>query len=98
MDELQFRWDDNKNQINIKKHGISFEEAYTVFYDDDSIVFDDPDHSVEENRFLIIGITFKERLCVVSHCYRENDNVIRIISARIAGKNEKKVYNDSLLR
>ncbi|MBP8967923.1 MAG: BrnT family toxin [Lachnospiraceae bacterium] len=60
MDGLAFEWDEKKKIINIKKHGISFEEAMTVFYDDDAIVFDDPDHSIEECRFLIIGMSGKE--------------------------------------
>ena len=87
MENIQFEWDENKNQINKIKHGIDFEEAATVFYDDD-----DPEHSMEEERFLILGITKHENLCIVSHCYRDNDNIIRIISARKATKNEKQVY------
>jgi len=73
---------------------VSFEEAASVFYDEGAILFDDPEHSEEEERFLIIGITSKERLCIVSHCYRENDSVIRIISARKATTNEKSYYNE----
>ena len=92
MENIQFEWDENKNQINKIKHGIGFEEAATVFYDDDAIMFDDPEHSMEEERFLILGITKHENLCIVSHCYRDNDNIIRIISARKATKNEKQVY------
>ena len=88
-----FEWDDSKNAINIKKHGISFEEAMTVFYDDDAIVFEDPDHSIEEKRFLIIGMSEIERLCIVSHCYREDEDKIRIISARKAVKSEIRTYN-----
>ena len=90
---LEFEWDEKKNNINIKKHGISFEEAIMVFYDDDAIVFDDPDHSIEENRFLIIGMTDKDKICIVSHCYRDNEDKIRIISARKAEKGEIRVYN-----
>lgn len=93
MENIYFEWNENKNQINRKKHGIDFEEAKTVFYDDDAIVFDDPEHSVEEDRFLILGITKHERLCIVSHCYRGEDNIIRIISARKATKNETRTYN-----
>ena len=81
---------------NQKKHGVSFEEAETVFYDDDSVLFDDPDHSVGEERFLIIGVTDTEKLCIVSHCYRDED-VIRIISARKATKHEKQIYWDNLV-
>ena len=64
-----------------------------VFYDSSAIVFDDPSHSIEENRFLILGISRKARMCIVSHCYRKNDNIIRIISARQATKSEIKNYN-----
>ncbi len=74
------------------KHGIDFEEAKTVFYDD-AIVFDDPEHSMEEECFLILGISKHENLCIVSHCYRGEDNIIRIISARRATRNETKTYN-----
>lgn len=104
-DSLSFEWDEKKNQINQKKHGVSFEEAKNVFYDDDAIIFDDPDHSVNEERFLILGICERdeirsgikiatyEMLCIVSHCYRDKDGVIRIISARKATPREKKIYN-----
>ncbi|MBF1688012.1 MAG: BrnT family toxin [Selenomonas sp.] len=91
MEKIRFEWDEDKNQINRRKHGISFEEAKEVFYDDHAIVFDDPDHSFGEERFLIIGHT-RKRLCVVSHCYRDHDNVIRLISARAAAKRERDFY------
>lgn len=92
MENLIFEWDENKNTINKNKHGLSFEEAKEVFEDDNAILFDDPDHSIGEERFLIIGMTASQNICIVSHCYRDNDNVIRIISARKATKNEKKIY------
>ena len=91
-----FEWDENKNKTNIIKHKVSFEEAKTVFYDDNAILFDDPDHSIEEERFLILGISQTEKLCIVSHCYCDNENIIRIISARKATKNETKVYNEGI--
>lgn len=91
MGTIIFEWDENKNTINKKKHGISFEEAREVFDDIKAILFDDPDHSVGEERFLIIGIIRSQKICIVSHCYRDND-VIRIISAREATKKEKNVY------
>ena len=94
MDDLIFEWDENKNLSNQKKHGISFKEAQEVFYDDDAILFDDPDNSEYEDRFLLIGMTQKERLCIVSHCYRGDDNIIRIISARKAVTSEIQVYNE----
>ena len=93
---MNITWDEAKNLSNQKKHGVSFEEAETVFYDDDSVLFDDPDHSVGEERFLIIGVTDTEKLCIVSHCYRDED-VIRIISARKATKHEKQIYWDNLV-
>ena len=92
MEMLHFEWDENKNAINIKKHGLSFETATEVFYDEDAVLFDDPDHSVGEERFLIIGMLRSSKICIVSHCYRDNDNVIRMISAREATKNEKRFY------
>jgi uncharacterized DUF497 family protein len=92
---MQFEWDPKKNEANIKKHGISFEEAQTVFYDEYAILFDDPDHSEEEDRFLILGFTQHENLCIVSHCYRGEDEIIRIISARKATKTETGYYSSN---
>ena len=92
METIAFEWDENKNTINKDKHGLSFEEAREVFYDDNAVLFDDPDHSIGEERFLIIGMLKSSKVCIVSHCYRDNDNVIRIISARQATKNEKNTY------
>jgi hypothetical protein len=87
-----FDWDYNKNVININKHGISFKEATTVFSDENAIEIDDDEHSGHEDRFLIIGRSGKLRLLVVCHCYRENDAVIRIISARKAISEEIELY------
>ena len=94
MNDLRIEWDENKNQSNQKKHGISFEEAREVFYDDQAILFDDPDNSTDEDSFLLIGITQKEHICIVSHCYRGEDDVIRIISARKAVTSEIRTYNE----
>lgn len=94
MDTISFEWDENKDRINRHKHGISFEEAKTVFYDESAILFDDPDHSEEEERFLIIGTTIKEKICIVSHCYRDRESTVRIISARKATKNERQIYTE----
>ncbi len=94
MDTINFEWDENKNEINKKKHGLSFETAQEVFYDEFAVVFDDPDHSVGEERFLIIGMTESSKICIVSHCYRNSDNIIRLISAREATKKEKKIYQE----
>lgn len=92
MDIIKFEWDETKNEINQKKHKISFAEAQTVFYDPEALVIDDPEHSKEEERFIILGFSKKANLLVVCHCYREADSVIRIISARKATKNETQQY------
>jgi len=92
MNGIQFKWDENKNRKNKREHGVSFEEAQTVFLDENAIRFFDPDHSEEEDRFIMLGISFKLRVLVVCHCYRENDEVIRLISARKADKEERKDY------
>ncbi len=92
MSDIRFEWDEAKNRQNIRKHGISFEEAQTVFLDDHTIRFYDPDHSEEEDRFIMLGISFKLRVLVVCHCYKESDSVIRIISARKATRQEGKHY------
>ena len=88
MTELRFEWDKRKEKANVRKHGISFDEARTVFYDENAIQFFDPDHSDDENRFILLGISFKLRIIVVCHCFRESDTVIRIISARKADGEE----------
>ena len=93
---IRFAWDENKNIINQKKHRISFEEAKTVFYDSAALIRDDPDHSDEEDRFVILGMSRKANLLVVCHCYRDNDSVIRIISARKATSGEADQYTQSL--
>jgi uncharacterized DUF497 family protein len=92
MDELRFEWDENKNRINSKKHQISFEEAKTVFYDDDALLIDDQDHSEEEERFILLGFSLQAKLLVVCHCYRQSESVIRIISARKATRTEQNAY------
>ena len=89
---MKYEWDNVKNETNKKKHGISFEEAQTVFCDEYAVLFDDPDHSEEEERILILGISQRENLCIVSHCYRGAEEIIRIISARKATKNETAFY------
>jgi uncharacterized DUF497 family protein len=94
MEGIKFTWDENKNEINKRKHGLSFEEASEVFGDENAILFDDPDHSIEEDRFLIIGAVKSTKICIVSHCYRDNDNVIRLISAREATKDERTIYQE----
>jgi uncharacterized DUF497 family protein len=92
MDELRFEWDEDKNRKNIRKHGVAFQEAQTVFLDERAIRFFDPDHSEDEDRFIMLGMSFTLRVLVVCHCFRKNDTVIRIISARKADKREAKSY------
>ncbi len=92
MKELRFEWDDRKEKTNIKKHGVSFDEARTVFYDENAVQFFDPDHSEDEDRFILLGISFKLRALVVCHCFRKSETVVRIISARKADKDEERVY------
>ena len=94
MESLRFEWDAQKNEINKKKHRISFEEARSVFYDDAALVIDDPEHSEEEDRFIILGMSTQANLLVVCHCYRASDTVIRIISARKATRTESRFYFD----
>lgn len=94
---LNFEWDVDKAVLNLKKHGISFDEAKTVFFDERAVIFDDPDHSIDEDRFLILGFSQHPRLLIVSHCIRGDGNVIRIISARKAGKKEAKYYEENNL-
>lgn len=94
MDRIEFAWDPRKNEVNKRKHHVSFEEARTVFYDDDALVISDPEHSQEEDRFLILGFSAQARLLVVCHCYRESESVIRIISARKATRNESRQYDE----
>ena len=92
MAELRFTWDEKKAIANRRKHGVSFEEAQTVFFDENALRFFDPDHSQDEDRFIMLGISIKLRVLIVCHCFRENDSVIRIISARKADRREEKAY------
>jgi len=92
MNEIAFDWDENKNKANIKKHKVSFEEAQTVFLDENAIRFFDSEHSQDEDRFIMLGMSHRLRVVIVCHCYREDDTVIRIISARKADKHESKDY------
>ncbi len=92
MNELDFAWDPKKSKLNLKKHGVSFEEASTVFFDEHAIQFFDTDHSTEEDRFILLGISFRLRLLVVCHCFRESESIVRLISARKADKAEEEAY------
>ena len=92
MHDTRFEWDRKKAALNRRKHGVSFEEAQTVFYDEHAIEFFDPDHSNREDRFIMLGLSFNLRLLVVCHCVREAQSVIRIISARRATRHEAETY------
>ncbi|MDP3038847.1 MAG: BrnT family toxin [Deltaproteobacteria bacterium] len=92
MSDIRFEWDEKKSGENKRKHGVSFEEAQTVFLDEKAIRYYDPDHSQDEDRFIMLGMSFKLRVLVVCHCYRLHDKVIRIVSARKANKKETVAY------
>lgn len=92
MNKPSFEWDENKNNINKRKHKVSFEEAKTVFLDYDALYMPDPEHSEGEERFIILGMSTKANLLIVCHCYRKSESVIRLISARKADKDEQKMY------
>jgi len=92
MKQLEFEWDKRTDTANVKKHGVSFEEARTAFYDESAIQFYDPDHSDQEDRFVLLGLSLKPQVVVVCHCFRESEIVVRIISARKADKDEEQVY------
>ena len=94
MSELRFDWDPAKAAANRRKHGVSFEEAQSVFWDDLALFDDDPDHSAEEDRFLLLGLSSRPRLLVVVHCFRVTADVIRIISARRATPAERARYSE----
>ncbi|MBI4754196.1 MAG: BrnT family toxin [Betaproteobacteria bacterium] len=90
MSALHFEWDERKAAANIRKHGVSFEEAKSAFYDERAKLLDDPDHSEDEDRFILLGLSSALRVLVVCHCYRSDEGVIRIISARKATAKEMK--------
>jgi uncharacterized DUF497 family protein len=92
MSTLRFQWDERKAALNEKKHGITFEEAKSVFLDEQAKLIDDPDHSEDEERFVLLGLSSTLRMLLVCHCYRDEGNLIRIISARKASTTESKFY------
>jgi uncharacterized DUF497 family protein len=92
MSTLRFEWDERKATVNAKRHGVSFEEARSVFFDERARLIEDPDHSGAEERFILLGLSSSLRLLLVCHCYRSAGNVIRIISARKATTHETKSY------
>ena len=98
MGEIRFTWDPAKALENQRKHGIGFDEARTVFSDEGALLIGDPDHSADEDRFVIIGFSSFARLLTVCHCYRESDEVIRIVSARKATGSESDQYTREYMR
>ena len=92
----RFIWDEGKQRVNIEKHGVTFAEASTVFDDDNALYFDDPAHSQDEDRFIILGYSERARMLLVCHCYRNGDSLIRIISARKANNKESELYGGAL--
>ncbi len=97
MRKISFVWDEKKAEENLKNHKLSFEEAQTVFFDPNARMIFDLDHSVDEDRFILLGISSALRILIVCHCFLEDDRIIRIISARKANKNEQKQYGSFLL-
>ncbi|GHU83182.1 hypothetical protein FACS189468_8120 [Spirochaetia bacterium] len=89
---MEIIWAPDKEKINISKHKVSFDEAKSVFFDPNAKIIHDPDHSIEEERFIILGLSKKLNLLVVCHCYKENEDIIRIITARKATKQEMDQY------
>jgi uncharacterized DUF497 family protein len=96
MDKLTFSWDDRKNKANQRKHSVSFEEAVTVFADENARLKHDPEHSQDEERFVLLGFSAKLRILVVAHAYYQDETEIRIISARKATRKERKQYGQFL--
>ena len=94
VSELRFEWDAAKAAANLRKHGVAFEDAETVFYDDHALLLDDPDHSHAEDRFVLLGLSASTRLLVVVHCYRDSSDTIRLISARKATTTERARYTE----
>ncbi|WP_353135986.1 BrnT family toxin [Limnohabitans sp.] len=92
MNTLKFEWDESKAGANLKKHGVSFDEARTVFFDERAKLIGDPEHSEDEDRFILLGLSSSLRVMVVCHCHRSSGNIIRLISARKATASESKFY------
>ena len=93
MSAPRFEWDPRKDAENKRKHGVSFEEARSVFADEYALLLDDPDHSAVEERFILLGLSARFRVLVVVHAYRESEDTIRIISARKATRRERQQYD-----
>ncbi|MBN1274223.1 MAG: BrnT family toxin [Candidatus Aminicenantes bacterium] len=98
MKTVRFEWDTNKDKVNVKNHGVPFDEAKTVFYDENAIEFYDQNHSLGENRYLMVGLSARLRLLIVNYTVHEekNEDTIRIISSRKPTKNEQMIYFEKL--
>ena len=94
MPEPRFEWDPKKAAANLEKHGVAFSDAITAFSDETGLVLDDPDHSTDEARFVLLGLSADLRMLVVVHCLRDSGKVIRLISARPASRRERAQYNE----
>jgi uncharacterized DUF497 family protein len=92
MAAIRFEWDERKSAMNVRKHGVSFDEAESVFADENALLLADPDHSLEEDRFILMGLSLSLRVLLVFHCYRKGADVIRIFSARKASRAEREQY------
>jgi uncharacterized protein len=92
MSTIRFAWDGKKAEANRLQHGVSFEAARTAFLDEEALIYFDPDHSEDEDRFILLGRSLRNRILVVCHCFREDEGVIRIISARRADRREQEDY------
>ena len=97
MDKIKFSWDENKAQSNLIKHQISFKEAQTVFDDENARLIFDPDHSQDEDRFILLGYSCTSKILTVVHCYRDDEQNVRIISARKSTKHEENQYREFTL-
>ncbi|MGH8693748.1 MAG: BrnT family toxin [Burkholderiales bacterium] len=93
MNDLRYEWDERKNRANQRKHGVAFEETRTAFLDENARRVSDSDHSIGEDRYLLVGLSIRLRLLVVCHSFREPERVIRIISARKADPSERRDYS-----
>jgi uncharacterized DUF497 family protein len=96
--QLRFEWDDRKAAVNRRKHGVSFEEARTVFFDENALLRPDEDHSEDQDRFVLLGLSARLRTLVVCHCCRQGEEVIRLISARKANALERQQYEDRRMK
>jgi uncharacterized DUF497 family protein len=93
MDDLRYQWDERKNRANQRKQGVAFEEARTAFLDENARRVSDPDHSIGEDRYILVGLSIRLRLLVVCHSFLESERIIRIISARRADPSERRDYS-----